>query len=105
MPVIKIILAYLSAIHWNKYQQELLERTNALLSLIQHGPHRKRRVQQFFYCCVCIRYGGKVSTEPLPRNDKGIFTEPLPTNDKGIFTELLPSNERGDTQTRAQTAT
>jgi hypothetical protein len=23
--------------------------------LIRHGPHRKRHVQQFFYCCVCIR--------------------------------------------------
>jgi hypothetical protein len=31
---------------------------------IRHRPHRKRRVQQFFYCCVCIRCRGKVSTEP-----------------------------------------
>jgi hypothetical protein len=22
--------------------------------LIRHGPHWKRRVQQFFYCCVCV---------------------------------------------------
>jgi hypothetical protein len=21
---------------------------------LRHGPHRKRRVQQFFYCCICI---------------------------------------------------
>jgi hypothetical protein len=27
--------------------------TNCLLSLIQHGTHRKRCVQQLFYCCVC----------------------------------------------------
>jgi hypothetical protein len=40
--------------------------------------------EEFFYCCVCIRYRGKVSTEQLPSNDKGIFTEPLPRNDKGI---------------------
>jgi hypothetical protein len=42
---------------------------------------------------VYIRYRGKVSTEPLPTNDKGIFTEPL------------PSNDREDTHTRTQTAT
>jgi hypothetical protein len=52
-------------------------RINRLLSL-------KRRVQQFFYCCVCIRYCGNVSTEPLPSNDKVIFTEPFPSNEKGI---------------------
>jgi hypothetical protein len=49
----------------------------------------------FFYCFVCIRYRGNVSTEPLPSNDRGIFTEPLPSNDKGIFTEPLPSNDTG----------
>jgi hypothetical protein len=80
-------------------KQEVLGRTNRLLSLIRHGPHWKRRVQQFFYCCVCIRYRGNVSTEPLPSNDKGIFTEPLASNDRGISTEPLlwqpfPSNDR-----------
>jgi hypothetical protein len=64
-------------------EQEVLGRTNRLLSLIRHGPHRKRRVQQLFYCCVCIRYGGDVPTDPLPSNDRGIFTEPLPSNNKG----------------------
>jgi hypothetical protein len=48
-----------------------------------------------FCCCVCIRYGGNVSTEPLPSNDKGTFTEPLPSNDRGTFTEPLPSNDKG----------
>jgi hypothetical protein len=76
-------------------KQEVLGRTNRLLSLIRHGPHWKRRVQQFFYCCVCIRYSDNVFTEPLPSNDRGIFTEPLPSNDKGIFAEPLPSNDRG----------
>jgi hypothetical protein len=42
----------------------------------------KRRVQQFFYDCVCIRCRGKVSTEQLPSNDREIFTEQLPSNDK-----------------------
>jgi hypothetical protein len=64
-------------------------RTNRLLSLMWHGPHLKWRVQQFFYCCVCICYRGNVSTEPLPSNDRGIFTKPL------------PSNDRGDTQTHS----
>jgi hypothetical protein len=55
----------------------------------------KKRVQKFFYCCLCIRYRGNVSTEPLPSNEKGIFTETLPSNYKGIFTEPLASNDRG----------
>jgi hypothetical protein len=76
--------------------------------LIRHGPHWKRRVQQFFYCCVCIRYRGNVSTEQLPTNDRGIFTELLPSNNKGTFTVALPSNDRGiyrHTQTHTRTAT
>jgi hypothetical protein len=52
--------------------QEDLGRTNCLLSLILHGSHRKRRVQQLFYCCVCIRDRGNVFTEPLPSNYRGI---------------------------------
>jgi hypothetical protein len=30
----------------------------AYFPLIWHGPHRKRYVQQLFYCCVCIRCRG-----------------------------------------------
>jgi hypothetical protein len=67
--------------------QEVLGRTNRLLSLIRHGPHWKRRVQQFFHCRMCIRYCGNVSTEPLPRNDRGISTEPLPRNDSAVYTD------------------
>jgi hypothetical protein len=55
-------------------KQEVLGRTNRLLSLIRHRPHWKRRVQQFFYCCVCIRYRGNFSTKPLHNNDRGIFS-------------------------------
>jgi hypothetical protein len=58
-------------------------------------PTLKTSVQQFVYCCVCIRYRGNVSTEPLPSNDTGIITEPLPSNDRGIFTELSPCNGKG----------
>jgi hypothetical protein len=78
-----------------QYKEDVMQKTNRLLSLIQHGPHWKRRVEQFFYRCVCIRYRGNVSTEPLPSNDKKIFTEPLPSNDREIFTKPLPSNDRG----------
>jgi hypothetical protein len=76
-------------------KQDVLGRTNRLLSSVRHGPHWKRHVQQFFYCCACIRHRGNVSTEPLPSNDRGIFTEPLPSNDEGIFIEPLPSKDRG----------
>jgi hypothetical protein len=50
-------------------------RINRLLSLIRHGPHWKRRLQQFFYHCVCIRYRGKVFTEPLPSHDRAIHIQ------------------------------
>jgi hypothetical protein len=43
---------------------------------------------------VCIRYYNKVSTEPLPSNERGIFTEPLPSIYKEIFTQPLPSNDK-----------
>jgi hypothetical protein len=92
MCVINSILAY-----FPYFDQEVLGRTNRLLSLIQQGPHWIRRVQQSFYRCVCIRYRGSVPTKPLPSNDRGIFTEPLFSNDKGIFTEPLPSNDRTHT--------
>jgi hypothetical protein len=67
-------------------KQDVLGGSNPLLSLIRHGPHSKRHVQQFFNCCVCIRYRGNVSTEPLPSNDRGIIlqNEQLPSNDRGI---------------------
>jgi hypothetical protein len=35
---------------------------------IPHGSHTKRRVQPFFYCCVCIHCLGDVFTEPLHNN-------------------------------------
>jgi hypothetical protein len=41
------------------------------VSIIRHGPHTKHRVQQFFYCCLCIRCSGNVFTDPLPSNVRG----------------------------------
>jgi hypothetical protein len=55
--------------------QEVLGRTNRPFSLIRHRPHWKRRVQQFCYYCMRIRYRGNVSTEPLPSNDRGIHIQ------------------------------
>jgi hypothetical protein len=69
-----ILLQYLKGRYYQlrrptrRCEVEVLSRTNSLLSLIRHGPHRKRRVQ-FFYRSVCIRYRGNVFTESLPRND------------------------------------
>jgi hypothetical protein len=99
-------------------KQQVLGRTNRLLSLIRHCHIENDASKQLFYC-VCIRYGGNVSTEPLPSNDTGnftkpipnndsVFTKPLPSNDRGTFTEPLPSNDSGihrHTHTPAQTAT
>jgi hypothetical protein len=50
-----------------KFWEELIVK----FSLI-HVPHKKRNVQQLFYCCVCIRCSGNVLREPLPSNDGGI---------------------------------
>jgi hypothetical protein len=47
----------------------------AYFPLIRHGPHRKRRVKQVFYYCVCIRCCGNVFSEPLPSNDRGLHIQ------------------------------
>jgi hypothetical protein len=52
-------------------KQEILGRNNRLLSLIHHGQHRKRLVQQLFYCCMFFRSSDNVFTYPLPSNDRG----------------------------------
>jgi hypothetical protein len=48
-----------------KFWEELI----AYFLLIRHGSHRKRRFQQFLYCCVCIRCRGSVYIKPLPGKD------------------------------------
>jgi hypothetical protein len=45
--------------------------TDRLLSFDTTRTAYKTTVQQFLYCCVCIRCRGNVFTEPLPRNDSG----------------------------------
>jgi hypothetical protein len=48
-----------------KFWEELV----AYFPLIRPEPQRKRRVQQFLYSCVCIRFRGNIFTQPLPSND------------------------------------
>jgi hypothetical protein len=47
--------------------QEVLGRTNRLISF--RTTRTARRVQQLFYCCVCIRCRRNVYSEPLSSND------------------------------------
>jgi hypothetical protein len=49
----------------NEFREELI----AYFPVKPHGLHRKRRVQQYFCCCECIRRCCNVFTEPLPSND------------------------------------
>jgi hypothetical protein len=51
-----------------KFWEELM----AYVLSVRHGPHRKRRFQQFIHCCMCIRIRGNVFTEPFACNDRGI---------------------------------
>jgi hypothetical protein len=39
-----------------------------------HGPSRKHRFQQYFYCCMRIRCRGNVFTEPLFRNGSTLYS-------------------------------
>jgi hypothetical protein len=52
----------LLSLFWNKkFWEEII----AYFPFIRHGPHTKRRVQQFFYCCVCIRCRDNVFTRAV----------------------------------------
>jgi hypothetical protein len=49
--------------------QEVLVRTNGLLSLIRHGPQKKQQKTTrlaIFYCCVYIRCRGNVFLRAVP---------------------------------------
>jgi hypothetical protein len=53
-------------IRWKnkKFWEELI----AYFPLIRHGPHTKRGVQQFFYCCMCC--SGNVFTEMIGKTHR-----------------------------------
>jgi hypothetical protein len=51
-----------------KLKQEVLI---TFFRFIRHGPHRKTRIQQFFYSYVCILCRGNFIIEPLPSNHRG----------------------------------
>jgi hypothetical protein len=56
----------------NLKSKKLWEELIPYFPLTRQGPHRKRRAQQFLYCCMCIRCRGNVFTESLATNGKGI---------------------------------
>jgi hypothetical protein len=58
---------------WSRATQTL-EELIAYFPSIRHGPHRKRRIQKSFYCCVCIRCRANVFTESLPSNHMDGYT-------------------------------
>jgi hypothetical protein len=91
-----ICIEYKILTYFPYFEQEVLGRTNLLLSLIRHGPHWKRRVQQFFHSCLCIRYRGNVSTEPMRSNDRGI----LPSR---CLATIVGIRRQTDTHTRSYT--
>jgi hypothetical protein len=44
-----------SKLYENSYKvKKFWEELIAYYPLIRHGPHRKRHIQQFFYCCECV---------------------------------------------------
>jgi hypothetical protein len=61
----------MSWICYKKFWEQLI----TFFPLIWDGPHRKWCFQQFFYCCLCIRWGSNVFTEPMPNNDRGIHAQ------------------------------
>jgi hypothetical protein len=67
----------------------------ACFPLIRHAPHRKRLVQQLFYCCVCIRCHRNVFTDPLPNMVRG-YTD---TEHGDLISLLFFQNREGRLQT------
>jgi hypothetical protein len=65
-------LVSLTNASWLNHEQKVLGKTNLLLSFIRHRKHKKRRVNNFFYGCMCIRCRGNNFIEPLPSNDREI---------------------------------
>jgi hypothetical protein len=58
-------------------------KTNRLLSLIRHEPHRKRRGQHYS-TAACVFVAAVTFLPSHCLTTRWISTEPLPSNDKGI---------------------
>jgi hypothetical protein len=61
------VASYDSQGYDGRIQLRLHTGVNLLITPV-HEPSRKHCFQQYLYCCMPIRYRGKVFTEPLPRN-------------------------------------
>jgi hypothetical protein len=72
--ILKLKNASVTVYLWVTKNKKFWEEIIAYYDLIRHGPHKKRRVQQFC-CCVCIRCRGNVFTDPLPSNNTGIHIQ------------------------------
>jgi hypothetical protein len=82
------------------------EELTAYCPLIRHGPHRKRRLQQFFVAagasspsCYLATTGGY--TDPLTHASNNSYIVACIRCRGNVFTKMLPSNERRDTLYRA----
>jgi hypothetical protein len=63
-----VISAHIRKLTRRRKRKERNGLNRKFFPLTRHGSHRKRRVQQFFYLCVCNRSRGNVFTDPLPSN-------------------------------------
>jgi hypothetical protein len=96
---------WLSAANCQAGKQELI----AYFPLIRHGPHRKRRFQQFFVAASTslqscyLAMMGDTQTGPQTHAST-IYSTAACIHWRGnVFTEPLPGNNRKDTHTDTQT--
>jgi hypothetical protein len=84
--------------HTRRKNKELWEERISYFALIRHGPHRKRRVQQFLCSCMCIRCSGNFLTEPLLSNDKWVHIQThSPSRDRYLHITTQTQNKRRQT--------
>lgn len=70
-PPTLVLLGHQKSERNKKFWKELI----VYFPLIGHRPHRKRRIQQFFYYWVRICSRGNVFTKTLPSNERGIHVQ------------------------------
>jgi hypothetical protein len=72
-PFRKLLGEFPLYVQWAALKVTRRSGNNSLPSFIRHGPHRKQRVQQFYYCCAYIRCRSNVFTKLLPSSDREII--------------------------------